>query len=98
MYKIVFIIFLFTSPIVFGQEFEEDSLSGFWINSKAVSEKTFNEFLDKLEPVKGTWYCDEMEEGGQTGYDAKDKKGNVYSYYCLSHPTEGHCSIDLLKK
>lgn len=105
MEKIIFIIALFVGSFSFAQELEmeelneleEDTLGGYYINSKSVNETKFYDFLETLKPLKGTWYCDDMDDGGQTGYDAEDAKGNVYSYYCLSHPRDSHCAIELQK-
>jgi len=50
------------------------------IDNKSVSKKEFERFLAKLKQVPGTWFCAETNNGGVTGYDAKDDKGVLYSY------------------
>ena len=79
-------------------ESEADSLSAYYIDGIGVGAEIFDSLLLELKQIRGSWYCDDMSDGGQTGYDAKDKKGNVYSYYCLTHPRNSHCSIEKQKK
>ena len=56
----------------------------FQIDFQSVSEEKFLAFQKTLSEVKGTWYCAETTEGGITGYDMTDKKGNVYKFRAKS--------------
>ena len=67
------------------------------IDRKKVSSKYFKFFLSQLKEVDKTWFCTETALGGATGYDAKDKKGNVYMYRFES-ATVGNTSSLIRKK
>jgi len=48
------------------------------IDNKIVSKVAFDSKIKNLEEITGTWYCAETTDGGITGYDAKDSKGDVF--------------------
>jgi hypothetical protein len=49
----------------------------YYINSRFVSEKEFDEFKNSLTGQEG-WYCKIVSGGGQTGWVAKDSNGRSY--------------------
>lgn len=56
------------------------------IDGKAVGAEDFKKKFDALKEVPGTWFCAETKNGGVTGYDMKDKSGNVYEFRAVSEP------------
>lgn len=54
------------------------------IEGKSVDKATFEALVASTTEVPGTWYCDEMIDGGETGWDGKDAEGTVYEIRLLS--------------
>ena len=54
------------------------------VEGKPVDEETFEALVASTTEVPGTWYCDEMVDGGETGWDGKDAEGTVYEIRLLS--------------
>lgn len=50
----------------------------YMIDGKSVPAAEFNRFQKALKEVPGTWFCAEMKDGGETGFDAKNRLGTVY--------------------
>jgi len=48
------------------------------INNNEVNKEEFDKFLKTLKEIENTWYCAELKDGGETGYDAADPNGIVY--------------------
>ncbi len=65
---------------------EESSKEEYRINDQIVTQEEFINFLNTLKEIQGTWFCAETKMGGSTGYDAKDKDGNIYEYRSNSEP------------
>jgi hypothetical protein len=57
---------------------KDSSKAEYKINNKVVSKDKFEKFNNTLKEINGTWYCAETMTGGITGYDAKDKKSDIY--------------------
>lgn len=100
IYKLTLVaLFVITCTQAFAQDEtkkkESQSSVEYTIDGKKVSRTQFDKFLKGLEEIKGTWFCDETTEGGNTGYDAKDKQGTVYQYRAES---EKHSSKNFIHK
>jgi len=74
------------------------------IKDQTVDKDTFDNFLESLQEIPHTWFSTDMSfvgkdgkeaGGGQTGYNGKDNKGNIYEYRCQNSPDESFCSITI---
>lgn len=58
----------------------ESVMREYYIMNERVPEHEFRSFMESLTEVPGTWYCEEHEGGGETGYQAEDVNGQVFDY------------------
>ncbi len=49
----------------------------YMLDRKTVDRDDFESFEASTTEVPGTWYCDEMSDGGETGWDVTDARGVV---------------------
>lgn len=52
----------------------------FFIDDKQVDQEHFISALRELKEIEHTWFCRETAEGGETGYNVKDKNDVIYEY------------------
>jgi hypothetical protein len=69
------------------------SKDSYLIDGKSVVKADFDKFLSSLKEKTGTWFCAEMNDGGETGYDAVDKSGAVYQVRLRSSSGKARNSI-----
>lgn len=62
----------------------ETASTEYLVEGKPVDKETFDALVASTTEVPGTWYCDEMVDGGETGWDGKDAAGTVYEIRLLS--------------
>lgn len=62
----------------------ESASTQYLVEGKPVDKATFDALVASTTEVPGTWYCDEMIDGGETGWDGKDAEGTVYEIRLLS--------------
>ena len=48
------------------------------IDGRPVTPEAYQAFLAALQVVPGTWYCDDREDGGATGHEARHPDGRVF--------------------
>ena len=56
----------------------------FEIDGRCVPAEEFEAFRKTLVELPHTWFCDETDEGGDTGYDAEAPDGVVWEYRSTS--------------
>lgn len=62
------------------------------IDGLRVPPEAFEAFLKQLQQVPGTWYCEDREDGGATGFDARHPDGRVFQ---VCHDSVDGSSITL---
>ena len=76
-------------PAPKGPEAAEPSTARYFVEGKPVRRDTFERVVSSTSEVPGTWYCDEMSDGGETGWQATGKDGTVYR---VRHTTDAEGS------
>jgi hypothetical protein len=56
----------------------EGTSARYLVDGKPVDRSTFDQIVSSTIEVPGTWYCDEVTDGGETGWDATGQDGTVY--------------------
>lgn len=49
------------------------------IDGQSADQETYEAFLALLKVVPSTWYCDDREDGGATGYQARHPDGRLFA-------------------
>lgn len=65
----------------------------YFYNDEVVSEQKFKELQSALAEVPKTWYCKEMRDGGETGFDATDREGTIYHIRMISREKCSYTSL-----
>lgn len=68
----------------------------FLIDGNPADEETFERLVESTTEVPGTWYCDDLADGGETGWHGKDPDGTVYEIRYLSDANGSVSSIRTL--
>ena len=66
------------------------------IDGKSVDRATWETLLSTTTEEPGSWYCDEMTDGGETGWTATDAEGKRYRVEQATHADGSTNSITSL--
>lgn len=70
-----------------------NSMRRYMLMGETVTAEVFDAFRRGLREVPGTWFCDEEEDGGTTGYEATGADGTHYWYQEHSSTDESIAEI-----